>query len=88
MRFYSFSAAFLTLSSLILLSSGAKLPAVRTFQQFKSVFGKEYENPEIEALRESHFEASLLKMDSLNAQNPSTEFGINQYSDLVSFQPL
>jgi len=83
MQFFTTISLLLAVTTLV---SGTT--NIRTFQEFKKHFGKQYESPEIEALKESNFAASLKRFDALKLENPTVEFGINEYSDLVSDLPV
>ena len=58
---------------------------IKTFEQFKQIFNKKYENVHEEILKSHNFEESLKRIQMLQRTNPNVELGINEYSDLVSF---
>ena len=79
MRFYCL-LLFVTLTSCLAYGFTAK---IRNFEDFKRTFNKQYENSQIEALRKSHFEASLQRLEKIRHEHPTVELDVNEYSDLV-----
>nr|A1KXI0.1 RecName: Full=Cysteine protease; AltName: Allergen=Blo t 1; Flags: Precursor [Blomia tropicalis]AAQ24541.1 Blo t 1 allergen [Blomia tropicalis] len=54
---------------------------IKTFEQFKKVFGKVYRNAEEEARREHHFKEQLKWVEEHNGID-GVEYAINEYSDM------
>jgi len=57
------------------------VPETTTFGQFKARYGKNYIGAEHE-LREAIFNANLAKIASLNQQDSSATYGVNEFADL------
>jgi len=54
----------------------------RQFEEFKTKFNRNYENPGEEAKRFDFFKQNLAKNEILSKANPRATFGINNFSDL------
>jgi len=83
-RFFIFAAVFLLT---MVICNAKKIPLVGTdadlFDKFEKIFAKKFSNPSEKAKRKGIFAKNLLKIKLLNLQNPQTEFGITEFSDMT-----
>src|SRR6218665_1599898 len=57
---------------------------IETFEDFKQVYNKKYDNDQVESIRKHHFHSSLERLENIRKEHPSVHLGVNEYSDLVS----